>query len=285
MLELKHRVYIVLEGRNWADPTVRWVNAGLVALIALNVVALVLESVGAVREAMGGWLRLFEVFSVLVFTVEYVLRVWSITATPRFAGAVRGRLRFAATPMALIDLLAILPFWLPFLGIDLRVLRMLRMFRLFRVLKLARYSQALQTFGVVLMRKREELTTILIVLGMLLLLVSSLMYYVENEAQPDKFSSIPATMWWGIATLTTVGYGDIVPVTGLGRVLGALIAVLGIGIFALPTGILGAAFVDEIQQQKATHRRNLTCPHCGEPLDDPAADEDETAIETTEHVG
>jgi voltage-gated potassium channel len=135
---------------------------------------------------------------------------------------------------------------------------------MFRVAKFGRYSKAIATFGRVVSAKRAEFLTIFSILVILLILASSLMYYVENDAQPDKFSSIPATMWWGIATLTTIGYGDIYPITGLGKLLAGLVAVLGIGMFALPTGILGAAFVEEIQGVK---RKRSLCSKCGAELD------------------
>ncbi|MEX2673146.1 MAG: ion transporter [Phycisphaeraceae bacterium] len=275
MAALKKRVYAVLEGRDWADGTTRIVNGLLIGLIVANVISLMLESMAGVRAQFGETIRVFDAVSVVIFTVEWLLRVWSSTASPRYVGAA-GRVRFAMTPMALIDLLAILPFWLPMVGLDLRVLRILRLFRLFRILKLARYSQALQTFGRVVTRKREELITLLMVLGVLLLIASSLMYYVEHEAQPEAFSSIPATMWWGIATLTTVGYGDVYPITTGGKLLGSVIAVLGIGMFALPTGILGAAFVDELAQRRLREGGQDSagseddtpdhCPHCGKSL-------------------
>jgi len=172
----------------------------------------------------------------------------------------RGRFRFALSAMPMIDLLAVLPFYLPFLGLDLRFMRAVRLFRLFRVAKLARYSEALRTFCRVLGAKKEELGVTLFTLFLLLLLASCLAYYAERDAQPEAFSSIPAAMWWGVCTLTTVGYGDVCPVTALGKGIAAVIAVLGIGMFALPAGILGSGFVEEIQKRKKCLQR---CPHCG----------------------
>jgi voltage-gated potassium channel len=149
-----------------------------------------------------------------------------------------------------VDLVAIAPFFLASLGVDLRFLRVLRLFRMFRILKLGRYSSALQAFGRVFSRTRAELALVGFTLLVVLILVSSLMYLVEGKVQPELFSSIPAAMWWSIVTLTTVGYGDTVPITELGRVLGALVAIAGIGLYALPTGILGAAFVQEMREER-----------------------------------
>ena len=242
----------MLEGR---------VELFLLLLILANVVALVLESVEGIRSQYGRWFFAFEAFSVGVFTVEYGVRVWAAGAEQRYRGVI-GRVRFALTPMAVVDLLAVLPFYLPFLGADLRVVRAVRLLRAFRILKLGRYSAALLTIGRLIRGKKEELVATLIILFMLLVLASSLMYYAEHEAQPGSFSSIPATMWWGIVTITTIGYGDMYPVTAVGKCLAGVIALIGIGMFALPTSILGSAFLEEAQ---AKHR-GKRCPHCGEEI-------------------
>jgi voltage-gated potassium channel len=134
--------------------------------------------------------------------------------------------------------------------------------RVVRLAKSARYVSALALLGAVFRRKTEELWLVAVVVGLLLLVSSSLMYFAESHVQPEAFSSIPATMWWAVATLTTVGYGDVYPITGVGRVLGACTAILGIGLFALPTAILGAGFMEELERR----RENPVCPHCGEPL-------------------
>jgi voltage-gated potassium channel len=266
-MSFKQRVHELLEPGSADDRASRLVDGGLMILIALNVLAMVLETIERVHALAPEWFWWFEVISVGIFTVEYLLRVWSCTASARFARPVRGRARFMMTPLAVIDLLVILPFWLPMLGVDLRVVRSIRLFRVFRLLKLGRYSTALQTFGRVLTSKREDLLATILLMGLLLLLGASFMYYVEHEVQPEQFPSIPETMWWGIATLTTVGYGDVYPMTHLGRLLGAVIMVLGIGMFALPTGILGAAFVEELQRTQAQDAGGRCCPHCGKPID------------------
>jgi voltage-gated potassium channel len=236
-----------VEGGRAYDLTIIW-------LICLNVLAMILETIQPLREGYGWAFHAFELFSVTVFTADYVLRIWACTLRPGFEGALRGRLRFARTPMALVDLVSVLPFFLPLLGVDLRFVRAMRVLRLLRLAKLARYSQALQMVGRVIRGKSEELLTTFLLGGVLLLIASSLMYFSESEAQPDKFSSIPASMWWGIVTLTTVGYGDVFPVTWMGKLLSAVISVLGIGVVALPTGILGAAFVEEMQARKERER-------------------------------
>ncbi|MFM8770396.1 MAG: ion transporter, partial [Candidatus Kapaibacterium sp.] len=159
-----------------------------------------------------------------------------------YAGGVSGRIRYALSPMMIIDLLAIAPVFLVGLGFDMRSLRLFRTIRLFRVLKVARYVRALDTIRHVLTVKREQLGMAIGIVLFLLLVTSSLMYELEHEAQPDAFSSIPATMWWAVASLTTVGYGDIYPITPLGKTLAAISAVLGVGLVALPAGILASGF-------------------------------------------
>jgi voltage-gated potassium channel len=237
----------------------------ITVLIVTNVCAVMLETVVWIEAPYHPFFVGFELFSVAVFSAEYVLRLWSCTADPRYADAVRGRLRYATSAMPLIDLLAVAPFYLEFVAFDLRFVRVLRLFRLFRIFKLARYADSMRTLGVVLRSRREELLVTLFVVAVLLVFASSAMYYVENEAQPEQFSSIPASMWWGVATLTTVGYGDVYPVTTAGRVLGAAIAVLGVGLFALPTGILASAFSEELQKKR--RRERLVCPHCGREIE------------------
>ena len=175
------------------------------------------SSIPEIGQAYRAWFQGFEAFSIAVFTVEYVLRVWSaIEQTyPRYKHPLWGRLRYAASPMAVIDLLAVLPFYLSFLlPIDLRVLRVLRLVRMF---KLTRYSPAMNLLLAALREEVQAIAAALFVLLLLLVLASSLAYLAEHEAQPAAFGTIPQAMWWAIVTLTTVGYGDVVPVTPLGK--------------------------------------------------------------------
>ena len=240
------------------------VSVSLITLIALNIVAVVSGTVEDVYNISPRAFMVFEAASVAVFTVEYLLRLWTCTTETKFARPAMGRLKFILSPLALVDLMAILPFYVALLNlpwIDLRVLRAARLAG--RVARLGRYSAGIRTLAFVLQSKKEELLSVILVLLLLLLLASSLVFYAENGAQPDKFSSIPETMWWGIITLTTVGYGDVYPVTLAGRALAGVMAVLGIGLFALPAGILGSGFIEEIQQRP---KREDICPHCGEQI-------------------
>ena len=268
-MTLRSRVHQVLEGRDaQLGAVVSWF---LATLIVMNVAAVVMETVPAVQAKYGHALHLFEQFSLTVFTIEYVMRLWSAGEHGRYSGVV-GRLRWMFTVGAIIDLIAIVP---ALFITDMRLVRMLRVARLARVAKLGRYSLALRTLRHVINARVPDLFSLSFVLLILLVLSSAGMYHLEHAAQPDQFSSIPATMWWGIVTLTTIGYGDMAPITVEGRMLGALVAVLGIGMFALPAGLLGGAFVEELgksrrkaREQRAGAKRSSRCPHCNRPWDE-----------------
>ena len=261
----RRRVFELLEPAGTGMIASRICDVFILSLIVLNTVAVILESVPGLTDEYAATLAWFETVSLVIFTVEYVLRLWSCTADERFARPITGRIRHAVTPMAVVDLVAILPFYLPsILPIDLRFVRMLRLLRVLRVLKIARYSKALARLGLVLRRKKAELVVSVFVISILLLLASSMAYIAEREAQPELFTSIPAAMWWGVATLTTVGYGDIFPVTPAGKVIAAFVAVLGVGLFAVPAGIIASGFGEIVEKAGP---RKWVCPHCGKESD------------------
>jgi voltage-gated potassium channel len=262
-MKVSQRVWQVLEPSESATPLAKAVVLGIQVLILLNITSVVLESVAGIRASYGPALRVFDAASVLAFTVEYVLRVYSCTAAERFARPVTGRLRFALTPLAVLDLLCILPFYLPFTGVDLRFLRIFRVLRFARIGKLARYSRALRTLGRAVVEKKEELLVSFLVVLALLVVSSCLMYETERHVQPDAFPSIPATMWWAAVTLTTVGYGDVYPATALGKFLTSIIAILGVGVFTLPAAIIAAGLIEQIHERREGPPR---CPHCHRQL-------------------
>lgn len=235
-------------------------------LIIVNVIALIFESYRVIRNEYGLFFDLFEFFSVMIFTVEYAFRLWTADLNKVYDGSKFGnRFKFAISPLGIIDLLAILPFYLPMiLPVDLRVIRILRLFRLLRILKLGRFSKSLKAINEVLKETKSELAITIFVAFILLVLSSTLMYYFEKDAQPDKFASIGHSFWWAVATLTTVGYGDVYPITGIGKILSGVIALIGIGFIALPTGIISSAFVEKLQEKKKTKKPKVCeCPNCG----------------------
>lgn len=263
----RRRVNEILSVAGQGDRASRAFDVMISALIVGNIVAIVLESVPVIGAAWTGFFTVFELVSVAVFSAEYLLRLWSCVEKPGFERPVMGRLRYALTPMALVDLIAVLPFFLPMIGWDMRFARVLRLVRLARVAKLGRYSTAVDGIVRVIRDRRHELFASLTFMFMLILVAASLLYFAESQAQPEYFGSIPAAMWWAVVTLTTVGYGDIYPVTGLGRMLAGTIAILGIGMVALPTSILGSGFVEEIGRKR---EKQSACPHCGKCPNDPA---------------
>jgi voltage-gated potassium channel len=248
---LRQRVYEILERGAADDPTDEIVHGFLVGLIVLNVGCVVLESVPALAERWGAFFLTVELVSVAVFTVEYLLRLWSAPEHGLWQelSPWQARLRFAVQPQAIIDFLAIAPFYLVlFTPVDLRTLLLLRLFRFF---KLARYSPGMASLLDVIYSERRSLVASLVILCGGVLIAASAMYYAEQEAQPEKFGTIPDAMYWAVVTLATVGYGDVVPVTPLGKLIAGLSAILGIGMLALPVGILASAFAQEI------HRRDF----------------------------
>ncbi len=261
---IKYRVYDILVETDDDETIDRVVAVFLILLIIVNAAAVVLETVDHLNARYSSIFYAIEIVSITVFTVEYLLRLWIAPLDPQYAKPFWGRVRYAFSMLALIDLLAILPAFLPLIfTFDLRIIRFLRIFRLFRLFKLSGYVRSLNSLEDVVRSKKEELLVTVAMLGILLLFASSLMYLVETDAQPDKFPDIPSAMWWGIATITTVGYGDVFPVTPLGKLLGGCIAFLGLGMFALPTGILAGGFADEINKRHKREKVCPPCPHCG----------------------
>ncbi len=209
-------------------------------LIVASVLFAIIRTEPLVEVYLGAWAIRIDLLIVGLFVIEYIARVWSAGVNGSFHG-IRGRLRYMATPMALVDLIAILPFLLGFGGQSF-LMRILRLFRLLALSRLLRYSEAMRlVFRSIAMRRYELAISVGLAVTAILLAAGAL-YSVEGDIQPEIFGSIPRALWWAICTLTTVGYGDAVPVTVLGKIFGALTAISGIGLIAMPTGILAAAF-------------------------------------------
>lgn len=265
---MRRRVWELLDVGSASDPLSRGVDIAMIALISANVLAVIVESVEDVYLAHAVAFERFDQFSVIVFTLEYLLRLWSVVE--RGAGSpFRQRLRFARSPLAIVDLLAFAPYYLSF-GFDLRFLRGLR---LLRFLKLTRYSSATQLLSEVVWQERNTLSSAFFILCMVLTGVSSAMYWVERDIQPEEFGSIPASMWWAIATLTTVGYGDVTPMTTVGKGLASLVMVVGIGTVALPTSILASGFAHVAARKQRRLQRTLDSALEDGVLDDEEARE------------
>ncbi|MBI5856570.1 MAG: ion transporter [Sphingobacteriales bacterium] len=252
----------------------RWdkvINVFIVTLIILNVIAVMLETVKWIHDPYEDFFYYFDWISVGIFTVEYVLRVWSSNHEEKYKGSFWGRLKYMASPAALIDLMAILPSYLhAFIGLDLRVLRMLRLLRFFRLFRLTAYTKSAHMIMNVFKKRSNELALSFILAIFLIIIASCVMYFAEHLHPPpgqeaSLFTSIPKTIWWSVVTLTTTGYGDMFPVTNFGKALASVIMLTGVAFFALPAGIITAGFIDEFRltRAKKTHK----CPHCGEALE------------------
>jgi voltage-gated potassium channel len=244
----RRRTFEALERSPFETRAGRAINWGLLVLILANVTVVIFESVDWIYANYGPWFDAFEIFSVTVFTVEYLARLWcSIEARPD-ESPVRTRLLFTVQPMSLVDLAAIAPFYLAMVvGIDLRFLRVLRLLRIF---KLTRYSSALSILLDVLRDEASSFAAGLFVMIVLLVVAASGAYLVEHQAQPDGFGSIPDAMWWAVATLTTVGYGDVTPITPMGKVFGAMVTLIGVGMAALPAGIIASGMTDQLRRRR-----------------------------------
>ncbi|RAW01043.1 ion transporter [Pseudochryseolinea flava] len=267
-MTLRRRLYLTLEPTEKGGLPERIFEAFLIIIIILNIGAIVLDSVQEMHRDYQTFFYILETVSIVLFSCEYVLRIYSIVENPKYADPVKGRLRFMIRPMAIIDLLSFLPFYLAFLPLDLRVLRIFRLMVVFRLFKIARYLHALKIFRRVIADRKEQLVLSFIFILFILVLISFAMFYVEKDNPDPKnpFTSIPATMWWGIATLTTVGYGDMVPATPLGKTLGGLFAIAGVGLLALPAGILSSGFYELLHKEIKPEPKK--CPHCGKDIHD-----------------
>lgn len=276
--KVKTRLFNLIRDDDVNDLPANIFDGSIIALILINVILIILDTFSfpdpyhAVSEAV-------ETFSVAVFTLEYLCRLWvsDLQYPERSPG--RARLHYIFSWMAVFDLLAILPFYLPFVfPFDLRVLRSLRLIHMFRLIRVNRFTTAFHTVTTVFRKKTQQLLSSIFLVGILMVVSSILMYDVEHEAQPEVFTNALSGFWWAISTLTTVGYGDIYPVTVLGKILSAVISVLGVGMIAVPAGILAAGFTEAAAEAKAKAQEKgpvsgtenedekKYCPYCGHRL-------------------
>jgi voltage-gated potassium channel len=265
----KHKVHILLHPELGESKADKFVNIFIITLIILNVIAVMLETVASIEHKYKLYFDWFDRISVYIFTTEYVLRVWSCTHDPRYKGSIKGRIKYMLTPGAIIDLLAFSPYYIhKLIPIDLRMLRILRLMRFFRLFRLTAYTRSAQMIFNVFKSRMNELILSLVLVIFLIIIASSLLYFAEHSyptEKDSKFTSIPATLWWAVVTLTTTGYGDVVPLTTVGRVLAGVIMLTGVAFFALPAGIITAGFLEEIKFIRKY--KGHSCPHCGKPLD------------------
>lgn len=268
--KVKKNVYLLLHP---AEGNTRWdkiINTFLILLIILNVIAVMLETVERIHDKYETFFHIFDVISVVIFSIEYLLRLWSANYHDKYKHSIKGRLKYIFSFGAIIDLLAILPFYINvFVGFDLRILRIFRLVRLLRLFRLTAYMRSSQII-INIFRNRFNELLLSFVLVIFLIIISSCIIYFAEHLHPDpiqqgKFRSIPATLWWAVVTLTTTGYGDVYPMTTLGRFLTGVIMLSGVAFFALPAGIITAGFLEEFRKVKSPRIKN--CPHCGKPIE------------------
>jgi voltage-gated potassium channel len=269
MEQMKYNVYqLIRDGYKKSLPG-KIFDSFIIFLISLNSLLVVIDTFDMPSEFVK-ISYIIEVISVIIFTVEYLLRLWTAPYLYPEKKPAAARLKYIFTFMALVDLLAILPFYVPFLiPEDLLVLRLIRMARLIRLFKLNRYTSSFRTIGAVFRDKASQLLSSFFAIFVLMIISSVLMCEIEKAAQPDKFNNAVSGLWWAVATFTTVGYGDIYPITALGKFLSGIIAILGIGLIAVPTGIISAGFIEQFEKDKdkSQEEKKHYCPYCGKKID------------------
>ena len=250
IIDIKTKIYKIVEPDLDSSAVSKAFNIFIISVIIFNCIAMLFETVGDFYNTYPRFFKMVELISVLIFTVEYLLRLWSYSAS--IAYRPWGRLKYMLQPMMLIDLLAILPFYIASMGLDLRAVRILRIFRALRILKLGKYSESMKILGQVFANRKEELFITGLITAILMFISSVVVFLAEHTTQPDKFNSIVSSMWWAVATLTPgpPAYQFAQPVTTIGKLAGGAIQLIGIAIIALPTGILASGFKEELGKNR-----------------------------------
>lgn len=253
---LRHSLHLILHNPTGKHPLTAWLNRLLAIIIIANVLAVALETVPSLYKGNERLFTSFEAVSTLIFLVEYLARLWCAVEQPNYRHSFRGRLRWSLRPVAILDAIVIATYFAP---VDLRFLRLARVLRLLRVLNLNRMATTYEQLKASIAKRTELLLVSSVLMVIALFSSAALVYICEHSAQPTVFTSIPATLWWSVMTLTTVGYGDMYPITTAGKICAGFTAIFGIGIFALPAAILTSAVME------ADGRSNV-CSHCGKPV-------------------
>jgi voltage-gated potassium channel len=265
----KRQVHVLLHPELGNSKWDKFINIFIITLIVLNVIAVMLETVTVIHDKYLHFFNWFDRISVYIFTLEYILRVWSCNHDPRYTHSIKGRLKYMFSLGAIIDLLAFLPYYLhAIMGFDLRILRILRLLRFLRLFRLTAYTKSAQMIYNVFKFRFNELLLSFILVLFLIIIASCVLYFAEHLHPENqyKFTSIPATIWWSVVTLTTTGYGDMYPMTILGKIFAGIIMLSGVAFFALPAGIITAGFLDEMKFMRKY--KGHKCPHCGKPIDE-----------------
>jgi voltage-gated potassium channel Kch len=256
-LSFRAKLFALLEPTGHSGKLHAYVDNIVIVCVLMSVLSVILQSVGDWSDRYELAFHIVDGIAFSVFIVEYLARLYAAPEHPQFSRARIPRLSYARSPAAVIDLLAVLPTLLEWLLPNELDLRILRVFRLLRLLKLTRYTSAVGTLYKVIARERQIIIAAGFVMGLLVLLTASLGYLFEHEAQPDRFENIPQSIYWAVITLASVGYGDIAPVTPMGRTVTVIFSLIGIGIFAIPAGLLASAFSDQLRIDREAFKRRL----------------------------
>lgn len=265
---LRHRTHLLLSNDPPRQTAAIIATTVITAMIVLNVAAVILSSVPQLHAQFLVWFKMIEVISAVFFTAEWVLRVWSSVENTEYFGVPDGkaRINFVLSPLPLIDIIAIVPLYLSIF--DVVAAESLIALRLLRLLQLVRFFSPLVVLWRVIRSEAPAMIGAIFIVLVLIIIAASTMYLVERDVQPDVFGSIPAAMWWAAVTLTTVGYGDVTPITVVGRMIGVVIMILGIGLVALPAGMLASRFSEELHHRREEYRRRVDLALQDGQLDD-----------------
>lgn len=265
-MSIKNRIYNLIRDDDENDLLSNIIDGFIILLIVINIILVILDTF-TLSEDYYKISHKIEFISVIIFTLEYIVRLWTSDLKHPYINSSKARIKYSLSFMSIIDLAAILPFYLPFiLIVDLRVLRALRIIRLFRIFKINRYTNSFTNILIVFKFRKYELISSFFIVFLLMIISSVIMYSLENPAQPEKFGNALSGLWWAVATFTTVGYGDIYPITIGGKIMAGIIAVLGIGLVAVPTGIISAGFIELMSHNKHENDPKSFCPYCGKNL-------------------
>jgi voltage-gated potassium channel len=264
--KIKKTIYNIIRDDDKNNLPSIFFHAVIIILIFINVAAVFLNTFDDIRILIEPYYSIINTISIIVFTIEYILRVWTASITFPNLSFIKSRLKYYFTAKALIDFLVLFSFYLPLLFFtNIDILRTLRLFRIFSLIKINRYSKALSLLGLVIRKKSAQLLSSIFIVSILLIFASLLMFYIENDAQPGAFDNAFSSLWWAISALTTVGYGDIYPITTIGKLLGIIISLMGIALIAIPTGIISAGF-RSVDEKDTINSDKKYCSYCGNKL-------------------
>lgn len=238
-MNLKSQLYLIFE-----DPSKHKYGYFIQVAIYINIIVSIIVMFLETEKSLNEYFDLFKTINmvnIFIFTLEYVLRVYSIN---------KNKLKYMLTPLMIVDLIVLLPFYLTFFNIDLGFLRGLRIIRIFKLFRLAKFNEFDKIITEILKEKKEEFLYIVIAIFVLLFTLTPLVYFVETKAQPEVFTSMSTTLWWSVTTFTTVGYGNMYPITTIGRMLTTVVSALGIAFYAIPGSIFTSSLLDKINEKR-----------------------------------